>query len=670
MASQDVKLQIDDDPDFDDSDLYDDDVVGTMKIKLAADQTSSISLLRSDIQDQNSTLSLESTNPSIVPVITETTKSGGDVPSAESENTRSITVEHASEAIGHNLQIQTDDVAMEDGSAKEPPSRESLLEPLLNKSTSAIKLDPNVPNAEPLMFDRNFIEAARANRDDPEAEFEEDSDPEVSDDSSGTSDSDSDDSSSDDDSDYGSVILDPAEAARMLMRASPEDGGAASGPPRTVNEQQEKPLAIPVIADINDIPIVELGVISHIITPNKCVVIKATIHLRHNVLQPGSALCLANRTLIRPISDTIAQVYDPYYVSYFESSDEMTKFGIEEGIKIFYVDSDAHRKFVFYEDLKKQRFTDASNINDEEVNDYEEEFSDDEKEAAAKKAAKKKRQQRNADRQDGELDDVSIKGDDDASQDGVPQHRGRGNKRGHGQNGRPHRGGRGGRGRWLDADRRPEVTYAPSSADPPAGGLDYGDGGADGDYTKLERPDYPTWQPTPVPAVPPATRSDYNRPRSSNGEFNQPRSERAGFRSRRGNRGGHDDRGGNRGRGGSYQQPPMNNIQAPQNQPYTPFAPQITPTNPEYTMYQQNSAPDNRMYQQYYGASQNGGHGNQYGSPNPQFGGGMQFGNGGQQSDMNMPQFGGGTFAFGFGMPFNGFNGFQGGSNGNQNGQQ
>ena len=486
---------------------------------------------------------------------------------------------------GDSNAINTDDTTMDDASPSTVAADLGDVQPGEEASRMMIDRAP-VAQAQRedgtfMAFDPDFIETARANRDDLEAEFAEDSDPAMDEDSTDSDDSDSDDTSSDDDSDYGSIIMDPAEAARMLMRAGSEEGGQ-SGPPRTINEQQEKPLPIPEIPSIKSLKIVELGHISHIIARDNCVVIKATRRDNHNVLQPGTALCLENRTLIRPISDTIAQVQEPYYISYYESAAEMSSLEIEEGTVVYYPDHDKHRSFVFVEELRKQKFTDASNINDEEVDRKEMEFSDDEEEAAYKKAKKEEKHKNWVSRVPGD------EGDD--TRDSRSQ-RGRGGRGGaRGDRGRPIRGGRGGRGGWIDPDGPPRDPAAPAvpsfgmsftssvpalpsvasfTAPQPKVELNYDD--EDGytpqspkldtstEYNPNKRPDnYGTWGDLKVPERPPSSSGPGDRPSSSGGYASShtsyvPPDSYSNMRRDNNQRGNHRGRGGNRpprGRGG------------------------------------------------------------------------------------------------------------------------
>jgi H/ACA ribonucleoprotein complex non-core subunit NAF1 len=594
--------------------------------------------------------------PSQPEVSRETIPGLANIIKTEPSSEPNIKDEPSSERTGNVSLIPSEDVSMLDASSSTSVAPGSDSQVLIK----AEEAQPLRDDGTFMAFDRDFLEMARANRGDLEAEFAEDSDPEVSDDSADSDDTSSDDDS-EDDSDYGSVILDPAEAARMLMRASPDEDGGSSAAPRTANEQMEKPQEIPDILNIAQLKITELGHVSHIITQINCIVIRATIHSNHNVLQPGSALCLENRTLIRPIADTIAQVQEPYYISYFSSPAEISDFGIEEGSKIYYVDHEAHRAFVFYEDLRREKGTDASNINDEEVDEKEIEFSDDEAEAAYKKMKKEEKLSRRNKQED----------DDEVAQ---PQHgrRGRGGRGGPRDRGaRSHRGGRGG---WQDFDggaNMGEASYAPKPPPQPTDALDYGDdgnGGGDADgYTPLKRPDnYGTAAfqnaPPPLEQLRPTSSSShdqdqghtsynnhhnqggYNQHQSHGGYNSSPRDQRGNFRGRsrgnhrgqhRGGRGGghftnNSNQNQNDGTQGSWQQnmgmpvppPPMMNFQSGTSVIPPPPPPNWAPNSNQGSMFngifqpQQNQG--NAQYSYGGGLPQNSG------SPTmPHFGGGM-----------------------------------------------
>ncbi|KAF2426185.1 hypothetical protein EJ08DRAFT_593866, partial [Tothia fuscella] len=70
----------------------------------------------------------------------------------------------------------------------------------------------------------------------------------------------------------------------------------------------------------DDMAIIELGDAETVMGQH--VLIKARVVNGTRVLDQGSALCLADRTVIGAISDTLGKVAQPLYVVGFESAEE------------------------------------------------------------------------------------------------------------------------------------------------------------------------------------------------------------------------------------------------------------------------------------------------------------------------------------------------------------
>jgi len=233
----------------------------------------------------------------------------------------------------------------------------------------------------------------------PEArEWETDSSPYESSDS----DTSSDDSSSDDDSDDAEgdyAMMDPEEAARILM----DDGGSddegknkdnAGAGLRTNNERVEEVVPKPDVTVTQDMQIEELGNVEFVV--ENTVVVKAKTSGEYRVLESGSVLCLKDRSVIGVVAETIGRVEQPMYTVRFTNEEAIKEAGVfEKGISIYYVEQ--HSTFVFTQPLKGIKGSDASNIHDEEIGDDEMEFSDDEKEAEHKRQIKLRRQGRKDD---------------------------------------------------------------------------------------------------------------------------------------------------------------------------------------------------------------------------------------------------------------------------------
>ncbi|KAL9008771.1 MAG: hypothetical protein Q9173_006139 [Seirophora scorigena] len=228
---------------------------------------------------------------------------------------------------------------------------------------------------------------AEADRKDEEAEFEVDSSPIES-----SSDSDSESSSSSAaDSDY--VMLDPEEEARRLMEehgGSDDEGKGSkgtSGPLRTLNEKPDEVVPKPQIEVTPAMAIAELGSVEQVV--ENSILIKAKMSGERQALEVGSLLCLEDRSVIGVIAETLGQIQQPYYSVRFTNSAAIVEAGIAKGTTIFNVEQHSH--YVFTQNIKAFKGSDASNIHDEEVGDDELEFSDDEAEAEHKRRVKQER---------------------------------------------------------------------------------------------------------------------------------------------------------------------------------------------------------------------------------------------------------------------------------------
>ena len=220
-----------------------------------------------------------------------------------------------------------------------------------------------------------------------DAEFELDSSPLQSSSSSISTDSSS--SGESDDEEY--ELLDPTEQALRLMQ---EDGGSdddsksgprgPSGPPRTLNEKPDEVVPKPNVTITNDMKVEELGAVENLV--ENIVLVKAKTSGEYQVLEFGSVLCLADKTVIGVVAETLGRVQQPYYSVRFTNAAAISEAGISKGTPIFYVEQ--HSAPVFTQPLKAFKGSDASNLHDEEVGDDAIEFSDDEAEAEYKKKLK------------------------------------------------------------------------------------------------------------------------------------------------------------------------------------------------------------------------------------------------------------------------------------------
>ena len=206
--------------------------------------------------------------------------------------------------------------------------------------------------------------------------------------------------SSRDESDNDYKMLEPAAQARLLMQ---EDGGSedesgtrgsCKGPLRTLNEKLDEKVEIPDVIVTADVGIEDLGTVEILV--DNIVLVRAKTSGEYQVLEAGSVLCLADRTVIGVVAETLGRVQQPLYSVRFPSSSAITEKGIIKETKIFYVPQ--HSTYVFTQALKAVKGSDASNLYDEEVGEDELEFSDDEAEAEYKRNQKLQRQARRAGR--------------------------------------------------------------------------------------------------------------------------------------------------------------------------------------------------------------------------------------------------------------------------------
>lgn len=418
-------------------------------------------------------------NPSIVHVV-----ESDIVPmetGAEMETESAMAVEEGNIGSTQTTQTTAEPVSTNDNTVPEGSSTPGL-QTASAAAASALNIDAIPP-------DNTTIPGLNAEG----AEWEIDSSPYQSSDSDSSSDTTSDDDSDDDDDDADGdyAMLDPEEAARILMQGdggSDDEGGkskdkSGGGTLRTANEKLEEVVPKPDITITEDMKIEELGNVEFVV--ENTILIKAKTSGEYQVLETGSLICLKDRSVIGVVADLIGRVEEPRYTVRFTNENDIVEAGVSDvGTTIYYVPQ--HSTFVFTQPLKSVKGSDASNFHDEEVGDDEMDFSDDEAEAEHKRQMKLRRQGRTADTGRGRGGSKFSKG---------PHRGGRG-----GQHGQPSRPGP----RDLDT---PEMNYD-----------DVADGAQD-DYTPLQRPENlsellangppPLTHPLPPPPSTPTQRSDF-----------------------------------------------------------------------------------------------------------------------------------------------------------------
>lgn len=292
--------------------------------------------------------------------------------------------------------------ALEHSSTHDPMEEDTVIKPTQVTISDTVLATSTTPSLAPIVEKVETSTAATATTAVPElaTNEEEQEHPEWEADSSpiesSSDDSSSDDSSSDDSEEGGDAykLLSPEEQARILMQG---DGGSddegdskkpgAGAQLRTKNEVPEVVIPKPDVIITEDMPIQDLGAVETIV--ENILLIKAQTSGEYRVLESGSVLCLADRTVIGVVSETLGRVQQPLYSVLFTNAVEIKEAGLDKGTRVFY--SEKHSTYVFTQALKAYKGSDASNLHDEEVGDEEMEFSDDEAEAEHKRRVKQKR---------------------------------------------------------------------------------------------------------------------------------------------------------------------------------------------------------------------------------------------------------------------------------------
>ncbi|KAK1775223.1 Gar1/Naf1 RNA binding region-domain-containing protein [Copromyces sp. CBS 386.78] len=308
-----------------------------------------------------------------------------EIDSKQSDNTPVKAQEDVSSANHGDNKQQTATENHTASNLDSPPSPDvtSTLEAALNGMLDAPTSSATVTNGE-------AQDGAQDAQEQEHPEWEEDSSPYESS-SESSSDSSSDDDSDDEDA---HPILGVEETVRMLMAGlddeeedGPNKGKGAGAPLRTKNEIVEEVIPKPEVVITPEMTIEPLAHVEFIV--ENTVVMKSRVPGEVKVLDLGSVLCKEDRTVIGALAEIIGNVKSPMYTCVFANQEEIKQLGLEVGTHIFY--SVDHANYVFTQELKKQKGTDASNLHDEEIGADEMEFSDDEKEAEYKKQLKMKK---------------------------------------------------------------------------------------------------------------------------------------------------------------------------------------------------------------------------------------------------------------------------------------
>ena len=162
--------------------------------------------------------------------------------------------------------------------------------------------------------------------------------------------------------------------------------------PRTRNElaiDELPPIENLTITLSEETPIERIGYIRHIID-GKLVIIESLLH--SPPLNDDSVLFNRHRRSIGLIFETFGAVEQPYYAIRYNDLDSIHQRQIELNEEVFYAPKETtYTKYVFVQELKALKGSDASWEDDNEPPKFAVDYSDDEQERAAKAAQKGKR---------------------------------------------------------------------------------------------------------------------------------------------------------------------------------------------------------------------------------------------------------------------------------------
>ncbi|EIN13920.1 NAF1-domain-containing protein [Punctularia strigosozonata HHB-11173 SS5] len=189
----------------------------------------------------------------------------------------------------------------------------------------------------------------------------------------------------------------PGKRANIDLAAEDEDGEDSGLKPqgylKTQHEITELAITIPEASEVpSDEELEKVGEVMTVLP--QTVVIKGipapvTGRASEKALDSETLLVLEDRRVLGYIYETFGPTHQPLYQVQFNDSYPLVPGKVQVSQPVFHVPRRSH--FVFLNELKHSKGSDASNIHDEEPAAHELDFSDDEEEAAFKRAAKMKR---------------------------------------------------------------------------------------------------------------------------------------------------------------------------------------------------------------------------------------------------------------------------------------
>ncbi|KAJ7786642.1 Gar1/Naf1 RNA binding region-domain-containing protein, partial [Mycena metata] len=210
-------------------------------------------------------------------------------------------------------------------------------------------------------------------------------------------------SGSDSDSDSDSSDSEDGEPSKLNIKELDVDDDEESGVAvptttyfTTKNELVEANIAVPDIEEVGPDEVLErVGEVMSII--DKTVIVKGApsevfARASDQALDSDTLLVFEDRKVLGYIYETFGPTSQPLYQVKFTASCPVDKDKVQLSRPVFHVPQ--RSRFVFVNQIRRFKGSDASNMHDEEPADDELEFSDDEAEAAYKSSLKRKRESR------------------------------------------------------------------------------------------------------------------------------------------------------------------------------------------------------------------------------------------------------------------------------------
>ncbi|KZV70999.1 NAF1-domain-containing protein [Peniophora sp. CONT] len=198
--------------------------------------------------------------------------------------------------------------------------------------------------------------------------------------------------SSDDEADVPSRKGNAASAVNTMADDDDDEegggGATTAAAARTKNEVAEVNFNIPDVEEVGETESLErVGEVMSV--SSNVVIIRGTAGQAQIALDADTLLVFEDRKVLGYVYETFGPTLQPFYQVRFGEKYPLDTEKVQVSRPVFHVPR--RSRFVNVTELRKIKGSDASNVHDEEVAEYEMEFSDDEEEAAHKARLKQQR---------------------------------------------------------------------------------------------------------------------------------------------------------------------------------------------------------------------------------------------------------------------------------------